>query len=424
MKTCWRPFSYLIIHRQAAQDRLNAMAEQGWELEKIRFECLAKFRRTSRKHLRYFVDFTDPKPKDPCEESEYLRLCADAGWEWVEQMSYWNIYASAPDRDPAPIQTDPEVEYQRYRKKVGRRSWIGVAIVAAILAVYALLMLPAFGRPYSPTAGELLRGLLSSSLSLPLILAALPLFLLWGLVYLIVLGHRLRLWRRDVEDGLPLSAPSPRQAGVLGGVKLVCLLLIGGYFLLLPLDSLLNGVVNWGFPVGLLIGAAILVFSDRYKGLPQYRRRARAAAVFSVILLACMLFRGPARALFPGRLPPGPIVAGFEDDDPGKRTDGLLGSHANWWEKILPTEEEGPWGLVSVQAWTWTSDAAADWAFALEDLQGMEETAPGLWRQDWGEDQVDLLLRRGRTWVRVYWHGDEALDRQALAEALERYLER
>jgi len=419
--TTWRPFSYLIIHRQAAQDRLDAMAQQGWALEKIRFECLAKFRRTQRRDLRYFVDFTDTKPADPYEEAEYIRLCADAGWEQVEQMSYWNIYASAPGRDPAPIQTDPEVEYERYRKKVARRSWIGAAMVAAVLGIYALLMLPTFRGPYAPSMEELFWALAAGSFAFPLILAALPLFLVWGAVYLIVLGRRLRLWRRDAEEGRPLSAPSHRQARVLGAVKLVSLLLIGAYFLLLPLEGLLNHGVNWGFPVGLLIGATMLAFSDRYQYQPKYRRKAKLAAVYAAVLLVGMFFLGPVRAFFPGRLPEGPIIARFEDNDPGKRTDGLLGSHAQWWEKVLPAGEEGPRGLLSVEAWTWTTDAAADRAFALEDRSGMEEVAPGLWRRDW-DDQVDLLLRRGKSWIRAYWHGDEELDRQALAGAMERYL--
>lgn len=39
----------------------------------------------------------------------------------METVGYLNIYASRPGTDPLPIQTDPALEYQRYRKKVLRR---------------------------------------------------------------------------------------------------------------------------------------------------------------------------------------------------------------------------------------------------------------------------------------------------------------
>ena len=111
--TCWRLFSYLAIDYKAAQAELDRMAAEGWALERVHSGVLARFRRTDRTDLRYFLDWTDAtKP----EEHDYLQLCTEAGWELVETVGYLNIYASRPGTGPLPIQTDPALEYQRYRK--------------------------------------------------------------------------------------------------------------------------------------------------------------------------------------------------------------------------------------------------------------------------------------------------------------------
>lgn len=419
---CWRPFSYLIIHRQAAQDFLDAMARKGWELEKVRFEIFAKFRKTDRADLRYFIDFTDAKPGNPYEESDYRQLCADAGWEFVEELGYWNVYASAPGRACIPIQTDPAEEYERYRQKVARRSWLSALGTAAILGVYLLLLLGLLRGPLVPHAGEvMLLGLFSSTLAASVALLLTPLFLLWGAVYLLVLWRQLRQWKQDLDLGYPLSSPSPRWAGVWGGVKLAAYLVSYGFLILLtPLECLLNGSVSWGVPVGLLIGAVLLATGEKYSASPRFQRRAKAAMAAAAVLVVCMFLHGPIRSHFPGRLPMGPVLTEFEQNDRGDRADGLLGSSVRWWEYVPPAKEGELNGLLSVEAQAWITQGLADRAFALEDMDGMEEIAPGLWRWD-GDDQGTFLLRRGNRWISVYWH--DVPDPEALPAVMERYLE-
>jgi len=398
------------------------MAQKGWALEKVRGEVFAKFRKTDRADLRYFIDFTDAKPGDPYEESEYRQLCADAGWELVEELGYWNVYASAPGRDPAPIQTDPETEYERYRQKVARRSWLSALLTAAILGVYLLLFLPLLRGPHVPHAGQVFfQHLFSSTFTAAVVLLSMPLFLLWGAVYLLVLWRQLRQWKQDLDLGYPLSAPSPRWARSWGGVKLAASLFSTGYFLLLvPLDCLLNGVINWGVPVGLFLGSLLLATRERYSGIPRFQRRAAAAMAAAVVLAVCMVLRTPVRAYFPGRLPMGPVLTEFEHGDRGERADGLLGSEAQWWEYVPPASEDSLNGLLSVEAQEWVTEGLADWAFSLEDLDGMEQVSPGLWRED-RDDQGTFLLRRGTRWVSVYWY--DIPDPEVLPEVMERYLE-
>ena len=83
-KTCWRPFAYLVPDHLAAQDHLNAMAKKGWELDRIAWGYFAKFKRSQREDLTYFLDWTDPEKG---EQEDYLQLCRDAGWD-LESVKY------------------------------------------------------------------------------------------------------------------------------------------------------------------------------------------------------------------------------------------------------------------------------------------------------------------------------------------------
>ena len=144
--TCWRLFSYLAIDYKAAQAELDRMAAEGWALERVHSGVLARFRRTDRTDLRYFLDWTDAtKP----EEHDYLQLCTEAGWELVETVGYLNIYASRPGTDPLPIQTDPALEYQRDPKKVLRRMLL--ADLPLLIPQLLILLLAVVSRKRLPS---------------------------------------------------------------------------------------------------------------------------------------------------------------------------------------------------------------------------------------------------------------------------------
>ena len=185
-ETCWKLFCYLIIDHRAAQAWLNRMAEDGWELVHIYFGLFARFRRTERTDLSYFLDWADPKY---LETSDYLQLCSDAGWEPVQTVDYLNLYASRPGTSPAPIQTDSELEYRRFRQKALRRMALGgvIAFVVTPLILLPLLLLPSSAN-VSPQ--EIAADLLSSSLTSSLILFCLPFWLAGGLAYLALLAGR------------------------------------------------------------------------------------------------------------------------------------------------------------------------------------------------------------------------------------------
>ncbi len=122
-ETCWKLFCYLIIDHRAAQAWLNRMAEDGWELVHIYFGLFARFRRTERTDLSYFLDWADPKY---LETSDCLQLCSDAGWG---RYRLWTISIfMPPGRGPPPLPSRPTRSWNTgasAKKPCGGWRWAG-----------------------------------------------------------------------------------------------------------------------------------------------------------------------------------------------------------------------------------------------------------------------------------------------------------
>jgi hypothetical protein len=70
-------------------ERLQAMARQGWHLEKIHpFHNI--FRRGEPADMVYRLDFTAPFWRR--DKQEYLQLFRDAGWEHVGRFARWQYF--------------------------------------------------------------------------------------------------------------------------------------------------------------------------------------------------------------------------------------------------------------------------------------------------------------------------------------------
>lgn len=401
--TCWKCFSYLVVDRAAAQARLNELAAQGWELVKLRSPGLAKFRRTERTDLTYFLDFRDPNaPRE--EEDPYIQLCADAGWTRVEQLDYWDIYASQPGLRPAPIQTDPQLDYERYRKKVARRSAIGTAFILGLLAFYAVIIL---ATPSSRSLWwEVLFFSLPRTLTLGLLLPLLPPLLAGGVAYWLALLLRMRRWRRDAGQGLPLSSHGPWATKVWGILRLAGFSILAlSFSLLLPLDALLNGTVNWGWPLGAFIGSALVLTSQ--SATPKRKQDVLHLLVLAGVVLVCMLLHGPVRQHFPGRIPPPSLLTTADADlEDSKRTDGLWGSCADWSERPEWDREAGLYPYLDVRAETWTVPCLADLSLRHHLERGDYLPAgEGVYRVPSDDPAWQAyLLRRGNTLLRLNWH--------------------
>lgn len=131
MNTGFGFFPYEAMNYKAAQAYLDRKAQRGWELMHVYLGCAARFRQAERPS--HFVDLdnrTDYSDTDP----DYLQLCADAGWELVQNLRGMLLFRAAPGKSPAPIQTDGEIEWERFWKKYRPRAWY-ILLCAAVIAL-------------------------------------------------------------------------------------------------------------------------------------------------------------------------------------------------------------------------------------------------------------------------------------------------
>ena len=227
MKRRWSLFTYPVMDLKAAEAMLCRRAEEGWRLEKVWLGIVASFV-PAEEPVTYCIDWADPKDGD---SQDYTSLLADAGWTLRQQVAYRKIY-EAPAGTP-PIQTDSELEYQRFRRKVLRRMGFGVTI----LVLDTLIMLTnghlelAFRRP-ALWAMESAAALHMYAV----LMLFLPLLLLGGVAWLGRMALRLWQWRRASREGEPFPVPGSRSAAVAKVCSLAGWFWAALFFLSIPMD--------------------------------------------------------------------------------------------------------------------------------------------------------------------------------------------
>lgn len=406
MKRKWMLFTYPVMDIKAAEAMLNHQAEQGWRLEKLWLGLLASFV-PAEKPVGYCIDWYDPNREDGLD---YRTLVADAGWRQVGQLSYWNLYEASAGT--APIQTDGELEYRRFRKKALRRMAIGWAVLAVCMAVLVLLgLLVDFQWRFFVT-------FFTDTNTGAILMAFLPLLipgeLLWSGRLLLRLGQ----WKRAIALDEPF--PVPGQVSTL--IARVCVL--AGYLLLVPLvlAFLLDAMakeVNLGWIIGLAIGSLIVLGRDPRVEYQRKRRYAKGTLACAAVLLALRLLPLSGVAglvcvkppLSDGRLLP-------------ERTDvELLETHATLLSARTDWHEWGPLveggfgdGRVESEIWTLPWPWLADWVTERyleslgtanqEELPGYENVWLARYSISGGNYQEEAtgdawLIRRGNTvlWV-------------------------
>ena len=114
MRITFAYLNYLAPDAKALEAELNRRAARGWALQWF-LAGLACFRRTERRDLKYCVELLPPREHtDDWRQAreDYLDLCADAGWDLIDQTVSFRIFASQPGRDPVPLQTDPALDFE------------------------------------------------------------------------------------------------------------------------------------------------------------------------------------------------------------------------------------------------------------------------------------------------------------------------
>ena len=423
MKRRFVLFTYPVMDMKAAEAALNRRAARGWRLEKLWLGFLAVFV-PAHVPVTYCLDWCD-NIKDR-ERMDYKELLAQAGWEHRMELPYWNVY-EAP-AGTAPIQTDGEIEYQRFRGKVMRR----MALTAALSV--PLLLLSSLNVLLTLAGGPVLALLLYASAlhMMGMLLFLLPLWGLGGLVWLGRMALRLHQWREAAAAGEPTPVPG-RWSGLAGAL----LELAGWLSLWLLLAALVWDMVSGCMPLlfaGVLVLAGVIWLVRAARGDRQGAALRRwAAAMFlvaAVSVAAALPFRGAASAT---RLAPpmeeGHLFPGVTEVMVYHRTGSTSLLSCTDWDESGP-DFQGPLrtprsplgtrfltgtrGTVWRARWPWL----AGWAASLQ-RGGMEpvEGCPGVWHRETRKGELWLLCRDTLV-LRVQTDLPELTDEEWLADML------
>ncbi|WP_297213609.1 DUF2812 domain-containing protein [uncultured Flavonifractor sp.] len=358
MKRKWTVFAYPVMDIKAAEAMLNRRAAEGWRLEKMWLDLLAAFV-PAEEPVCYCLDWYDPNREDGLD---YRTLLADAGWRQVGQLSYWNLY-EAP-AGTAPIQTDGELEYRRFRKKALRRMTIGWGTTGGILAVLALLLGVAAAWKPGALDWRFLATFFTDTNTGAMLFLLLPLLLPGGVLWSGRLLLRLGQWKRAIarEESFPVPGPGSTLAARL------CTL--AGNLLLIPLvlafllDTMAKEV-NLGWIIGTAIGCLIVLGRDPM--LMEYQRKRRYAkgtlVCVAVLLVLRLLPLSGVAGLVCVRPPlaDGRLLPERTDVERLETHATLLSARTEWYEVGTMTEGGFAYGYAESEAWALPWDWLADW---------------------------------------------------------------
>lgn len=222
MKKRWGFFPYRSLRYKAAQAYLDRKATQGWELKGIHLGYLACFERT--KTPQHFVDLVPWGSPTREASDDYLALCGDAGWEYIQSLRGMLLFRAAEGAHPVPLQSDQEIEWDQFWE-VNRPRLRNTVVLLLALALMATVLLIS-----PPSAWKVSDYLMNNG--------SLALLLFWGLsLVLAILDSRnsKRYLTRCREMG---RVEAPGRLGILLDhgealqrlivLPLLALILIGG----------------------------------------------------------------------------------------------------------------------------------------------------------------------------------------------------
>ncbi|WP_295627469.1 DUF2812 domain-containing protein [uncultured Intestinimonas sp.] len=415
----WMLFTYPVMDLKAAEAALNRAEEEGWTLDRVVWGCFARLVPAQAPEV-WAVDWSDGTH---LEREDYLALCADAGWTFVQKVRSFQLY-KAP-AGTTPIQTDSAVELSRFREEELRR--LGKVVRSyAVLWLLLALVVGGFALLFSlrSAPGNLLLSL-STSNTLVYLLLCLPLLLAGLAAWTARLCLRLAQWRRAAEEEAPFPVPGPRSAGA---AVLLCLLFrvwVFSLFPLLLLDFSQSG--NIGTPLGVLVGVGIAAALRPYREAKAGRREIPSgpkAVVYAVFLLAVLFFAPVLSPLADAMMPPPPLegetlapVAQRNDLD----LEGSFALRHEWWVEETATGERYEVHCYTAR-WPWL----ADWLLDRLHSQAPYVSRPGqegVWQAElpMGDGSGTfwrILIHRGRVVLQADG-GEAPFPEEDLARLLE-----
>lgn len=190
-------YDYLSIQR-----RLEALAAEGWQLEKISSGFgIWHFRRAEPANVRYEVTFApsgseyNPRPTEA--EEDLTDYCAQAGWEKVASLAQMHIYRNA-DPGATPIETDDAVRLQTLhaamRKNTLPSQWVLLVLWCVNLAMHL------WSNSFRPLES------IANALTVHNLFTQVALVAMFSLLLLSYYSWRKKAWAA-VEEGLPIPEP-------------------------------------------------------------------------------------------------------------------------------------------------------------------------------------------------------------------------
>ena len=140
----WGIFPFDAMDYKAAQTYLDKKAEKGWVLDKLYLKWFARFVPAQGRYHCVELDLNTELHVETGDD--YLQLCRDAGWEPVANVRRMQIFRSQVGRHPAPIQTDAELEAEKFWKKYVRRSFL-TELIALLFLVGLIALLSSLSNP-------------------------------------------------------------------------------------------------------------------------------------------------------------------------------------------------------------------------------------------------------------------------------------
>ena len=134
-------WDYLLYDFAGVEERLSALAAQGWYLDKIG-AMLWKFRKGEPRAVTYAVTYVPEASEfnaSPTKgQRELETYCEEAGWTKVADWFQMQIYATEQP-SPLPLETDEKLRLITIHRSM-RKNYLPSSILLAVIGVMLLIM--------------------------------------------------------------------------------------------------------------------------------------------------------------------------------------------------------------------------------------------------------------------------------------------
>lgn len=243
----WGFFPFDAMDYKAAQAYLDKKTADGWVMDKLYLKWFARFVPAEGRY--HCVDLDTPHVFDDDLDWNYVEFCEGAGWELVTNIRSILVFRSRLGQHPAPLQTDTELEAEKFWKKYVRRNFL-TELIFLLFLVFLIILLRSLRDP-TISVTELLCSN-AALLGIPYLLFA-AVSLLWTLYRTAAIYIRFRRTRE-------IAKQKQRGAWIIGLLSFLMKVLLILWYVLYLTEGLFLGKV---------VDVAWSTYSDEYTATPE-----------------------------------------------------------------------------------------------------------------------------------------------------------